>query len=557
MKKWLCSLLAVVMLLGGSALAEGIRGEHMMIDMEDGAVLTPDADGYLEFRYEIFTPGMMFSFAIFHAETGEFIFDDQPELMEEATYRGIGLPAEFMVPGEPYIFRLTYGEEVLQAAFSFEGEVSASKPAAPAAPMPFTVLLTSGEAAASTEHAIMLSPAQRCVLSGDEGGEMSFAWDLLKEASTLGFAFLDHESGQILIEHVYDEGAYFGPMSISLPNASMLFSYGHEYVFRLTCEGQTAEVPFMLLAPGASDAEIARAAMWVSDGDPAEIPDDYQLEDVPDLWGKVNGVVSSMLVSSTSELKQYAVSVQNTDGTEGTISVATPDDCVTVLRPYFSIHQAPPPSFTQETSVATFANCLNVLNYVLPEGGLLNTALYTACVPNPEEAEASFHHIHYSGALTTPQGLSWDFSFLTLMVDDQPVNNEIYFFNRYLAYDGETGETPMTATLITDQAAVRDLAEFFRNAGLLTDPLLLGWLEGPAQAPAAAEADKPAMQVRIQESGNVNVRAKPNADSARVGSAKAGEIYPCLSIASNGWYEIELPNGKTGYISPKKSTLME
>lgn len=143
------------------------------------------------------------------------------------------------------------------------------------------------------------------------------------------------------------------------------------------------------------------------------------------------------------------------------------------------------------------------------------------------------------------------------MVDDQPVNNEIYFFNRYLAYDGETGETPMTATLITDQASVRDLAEFFRNAGLLTDPLLLGWLEGPVQAPAAAEAGKPAMQVRIQESGNVNVRAKPNADSARVGSAKAGEIYPCLSIASNGWYEIELPNGKTGYISPKKSTLME
>lgn len=111
----------------------------------------------------------------------------------------------------------------------------------------------------------------------------------------------------------------------------------------------------MLLAPGASDAEIARAAMWVSDGDPAEIPEDYQLEEVPDLWGKVNGVVSSMLVSSTSELKPYAVSVQNTDGREGTISVAT------------------------------FANCLNVLNYVLPEGGLRTPPCIPPVFPIPRK----------------------------------------------------------------------------------------------------------------------------------------------------------------------------
>lgn len=557
MKKWICLLLVCMMLMGSCAFAETVTGQNAMIDMPSGAVLTPDAEGYLSFRYELFTPGLMFSFAIVHAETGEIILQDQPELIEEAAYRGLGLPAEFMVPGEPYIFRLTYGEEVLEAAFTFEGEVGAGEPSAPAAPIPFAVLLTSGDATAANEHVLMLSPAQRSVLIGDMGGEMSFSWNVLKDATAMDFAFLDPASGQILVEYAYEDGVYAGPLSISLADATMIFALNQEYVFRLTCEGESLEVPFMLIESGSSDAEIAQAAMWVSGGDPSEIPDDYQLEDVPDLWGKVNDVVSNMLISSSSGLQQYAVSVQNTDGSEGTISIATPEKCVTVLRPYFSIHQAPPPAFTEETSAATFANCLNVLNYVLEEGGLLNTELYVACVGNPEEAQASFHHLNYSGALTTPQGQSWDFSFLGLMVDHQFVNNEMYFFNRYITYDKETASYPMTATLITDQAAVRDLAVFFHEAGILTDPMLIGWLEGSVEAPASAEAEKPAMQVRIQESGNVNVRAKPNADSARVGSAKAGEVYPCLSIADNGWYEIELPNGKTGFISPRKSSLVE
>lgn len=75
------------------------------------------------------------------------------------------------------------------------------------------------------------------------------------------------------------------------------------------------------------------------------------------------------------------------------------------------------------------------------------------------------------------------------------------------------------------------------------------------------EPETPAVQpekyVRIQEKGDVNVRQKPNTESKRLGRAKAGEEYKWLSTASNGWYEIQLDEDTTGYVSHKVTTLIE
>jgi len=62
--------------------------------------------------------------------------------------------------------------------------------------------------------------------------------------------------------------------------------------------------------------------------------------------------------------------------------------------------------------------------------------------------------------------------------------------------------------------------------------------------------------VKIREGSNVNVRKKSNADSARVGIVKGGAEYPCVGIADNGWYKIELEDGTVGYVSNKMATII-
>lgn len=48
-----------------------------------------------------------------------------------------------------------------------------------------------------------------------------------------------------------------------------------------------------------------------------------------------------------------------------------------------------------------------------------------------------------------------------------------------------------------------------------------------------------------------NLRAEPNADADMVGYVPMRTSYACLSKADNGWYEIRLPSGTTGYVSGK------
>ena len=88
---------------------------------------------------------------------------------------------------------------------------------------------------------------------------------------------------------------------------------------------------------------------------------------------------------------------------------------------------------------------------------------------------------------------------------------------------------------------------------------------------AAAAADTSAQQtpqpvetqqigigtIRIQDNANANVRERSNENSTRVARAMAGQTYPCLSIARNGWYKIQMEDGTVGYISNKVATWVD
>ncbi len=66
-----------------------------------------------------------------------------------------------------------------------------------------------------------------------------------------------------------------------------------------------------------------------------------------------------------------------------------------------------------------------------------------------------------------------------------------------------------------------------------------------------APQEATAQRVIIHKEGNANVREQPEANSRRVGVARAGRSYPLLMTDETGWYRILLPGGVVGYVSPK------
>lgn len=62
--------------------------------------------------------------------------------------------------------------------------------------------------------------------------------------------------------------------------------------------------------------------------------------------------------------------------------------------------------------------------------------------------------------------------------------------------------------------------------------------------------------VRITNAYSVNLREAPDAESARVVIARPGEQYECVGVAENGWYELLLPDGRHGFVSPKMAELV-
>lgn len=63
--------------------------------------------------------------------------------------------------------------------------------------------------------------------------------------------------------------------------------------------------------------------------------------------------------------------------------------------------------------------------------------------------------------------------------------------------------------------------------------------------------------VIIANHDSVRVRAAANAESEQIGLVNPGEQYDCVSVASNGWFEIVYPDGQTGFVSNKLAVLLK
>ena len=60
---------------------------------------------------------------------------------------------------------------------------------------------------------------------------------------------------------------------------------------------------------------------------------------------------------------------------------------------------------------------------------------------------------------------------------------------------------------------------------------------------------------RIRDTDSPNVHKNPAFSSRVIGHARASTEYEILDVSSNGWYQIQLENGKTGWVYPKVGTL--
>ena len=83
-------------------------------------------------------------------------------------------------------------------------------------------------------------------------------------------------------------------------------------------------------------------------------------------------------------------------------------------------------------------------------------------------------------------------------------------------------------------------------------------LASPVSAPTMVPVNTPVPRIGtvvVRKSGPVNVREADNTSARKVGSAKAGQSYPCYGISPAGWYLIRLEDGTQGYITNTLSTL--
>lgn len=71
-----------------------------------------------------------------------------------------------------------------------------------------------------------------------------------------------------------------------------------------------------------------------------------------------------------------------------------------------------------------------------------------------------------------------------------------------------------------------------------------------AQSPTVAALGESLGTVTVMSERGANVRAQSNTDAEIVEGVRPGQTFSVVSIAPNGWYEIALGDGRTGFIAP-------
>lgn len=140
-----------------------------------------------------------------------------------------------------------------------------------------------------------------------------------------------------------------------------------------------------------------------------------------------------------------------------------------------------------------------------------------------------------------------DFMLYAIRINEQVAEDHRYIYARFA--DPFSDGSQFYAWNIADQKLVQEII------GLMGESQAP---QGSAQQQDAPEAEEKAQRfVQIRKDGSVNVRQKSNADSRRVGTAKANAKYPLLSVAKNGWFEIQLEDGTSGFVSPKMAKVLD
>ena len=74
-----------------------------------------------------------------------------------------------------------------------------------------------------------------------------------------------------------------------------------------------------------------------------------------------------------------------------------------------------------------------------------------------------------------------------------------------------------------------------------------------APAPAAPAAPiTTVIVIKVKSGSSLNVRSKPSSSGVVTGSMKSGDMAPLVKETGD-WYQIELPDGTSGWVSSKFS----
>ena len=88
-----------------------------------------------------------------------------------------------------------------------------------------------------------------------------------------------------------------------------------------------------------------------------------------------------------------------------------------------------------------------------------------------------------------------------------------------------------------------------KHKALVSLALCLVLLLSLAAPRALADGEAVIGNARITSGGTVNVRSGPGTGYEIIARAQSGDIYPCVGMALNGWYEVILDDGRHGFIS--------
>ncbi|MDL2319159.1 SH3 domain-containing protein [Eubacteriales bacterium OttesenSCG-928-A19] len=134
----------------------------------------------------------------------------------------------------------------------------------------------------------------------------------------------------------------------------------------------------------------------------------------------------------------------------------------------------------------------------------------------------------------------------------------------FFFYDGESGAMIdgvylLTVVIVGPQSAYYAL---YNGAELVLDYLMcvevasnqsdfqravVQWYLGTFVDAQAEDAGLGSLRITVKAG---RVRAEGGTDAKVVGTVRQDQVYPILSVAKSGWYEIELEGGMRGFISP-------